>query len=149
MFWRALTSVERKTRAHRAISFWPRLWAATEFLTAVGHDWENELSFDCHESYVVRRRVPKGLVSYLVRLLRGGRAVTDIPTEARYVEFRQKCAELAKKFTGALKRHVECGGTKPRVGGPGESSCSDSLCKESAPIKARTRSIGAIAGRRM
>lgn len=75
--------------------------------------------------------------------------VTDIPTEARYVEFRQKCAEFAKKLTGALKRHVECGGAKPRVGGPGESSCSDSLCKESAPIKARTRSIGTIARRRM
>ena len=89
-----------------AMKFWTHLQASCELLEALGHEWSNQLGFDCHESFVLAWRVPEGMVGYLAWLARCARPVPALPEELRYLNPRSKLAEVAARLLNTLTAHV-------------------------------------------
>ena len=89
-----------------AMNFWNHLEASCELLEALGHEWNNQLGFDCHESFAVAWCVPEGMVGYLAWLARSARPVPTVPEELRYLNPRYKLAEIAARLLNTLAAHV-------------------------------------------
>jgi hypothetical protein len=88
------------------MAFWPHAYAGMELLEALGHEWTNELGFNCHESYVVRWSLPEGMVGYLLWLAQHGQSVARLPEEFRYRDPWRLRLAAVKSLTDALDRHV-------------------------------------------
>ena len=89
-----------------AMRFWSHLEASCEILEALGHEWNNQLGFDCHESFSLVWRVPEGMVGYLAWLARCARPMPTLPEELRYLNPRSKVAEVAARLLNTLAAHV-------------------------------------------
>jgi hypothetical protein len=89
-----------------AMKFWYHLQASCELLEALGHEWSNQLGFDCHETFVLAWRVPEGMVGYLAWLARSARPVPTFPEELRYLNPRSMLAEVAARLLNMLTAHV-------------------------------------------
>ena len=88
------------------MAFWPHVFAAMEFIEALGYEWNNELGFDCHESYMIRWSVPEGMVGYLGWLAPHARSVAGLPEECRYRDASRKAETAAKLLNAALEQHI-------------------------------------------
>lgn len=86
------------------MAFWPYAFAAMEFIEALGYEWNNELGFDCHESYLVRCSVPEGMVGYLAWLAQHTRSVARLPEEFRYRDASRKAATAANLYLEVFDR---------------------------------------------
>jgi len=89
-----------------AMNFWNHLEASCELFEALGHEWNNQLGFDCHVSFVLAWRVPEGMVGYLAWLSRSARPMPTLPEELRYVNPRHKLVEVAARLLNTLAAHV-------------------------------------------
>jgi len=95
-----------RTEDIEAIGFWTHLQASCELFEALGHEWSNQLGFDCHESFALAWCVPEGMVGYLAWLARSAPPVPTVPEELRYLNPRRKLAEVATRLLNTLTAHV-------------------------------------------
>jgi hypothetical protein len=89
-----------------AMGFWNHLGASCELLEALGHEWSNQLGFDCHESFMLAWCVPESMVGYLAWLARSARPVPTIPEELRHLNPHRKLAEVTTRLLNTLTAHV-------------------------------------------
>jgi len=89
-----------------AMGFWNHLGASCELLEALGHEWSNQLGFDCHESFALAWCVPEGMIGYLAWLARSARPVPTVPEELRHLNPHRKLAEVATRLLNTLTAHV-------------------------------------------
>ena len=95
-----------RTEDIEAIGFWTHLQASCELFEALGHEWSNQLGFDCHESFALAWCVPEGMVGYLAWLARSAPPVPTVPEQLRYLNPRRKLAEVATRLLNTLTAHV-------------------------------------------